>query len=97
MDDHIINLCKRGVSKSGITVCIFDKHTMGDNDIESDAQAGFPMANGDNFPWWVTQRIHICVNFALSVSFTEMSTSACFLHLDYFFQWSFWVLENKRY
>lgn len=51
MDDYIINLCKRGVFKFGIIVCIFDKYIMGDNDIESDVQVGFFMVNGDNFLW----------------------------------------------
>lgn len=51
MNDYIINLCKTGVQESGITVCTFDKHTLGDSDNKHEASGWLPTANGDDFPW----------------------------------------------
>lgn len=50
MDDYVINLCKTGVPKSGITIYMFDRHTLGDSGTEK-PPAAFLITNRNSSPW----------------------------------------------
>lgn len=85
MDDCVINLCKTGVPKSGITVYMFDRHTLGDSGTESEASGRLPHNQQKQLPM-VNNTVHSHVSPALSGSFTKTATSAFFLHLHHSIQ-----------
>lgn len=62
---------RQGFGNLGITVCAFDKYTVGDSGRNSKAPGRLLVANGDACPRRRMQHIYTCVSFTLSVSFTE--------------------------
>ena len=73
LGDHITNLRKMGAPGSGMAEYLFDKHTLGNSDNESQtSSAWLPIATG--VMSLVTKPVHAYLYCTFSISCTKTST-----------------------